>query len=322
MIYQLIDPINLVTLGLLAPISLVLGNWILKPLTMKPVERKSWQCSLLDVFLLLLQLGVTALLTFEVDPEFGAGSEIAGLWILWAFLFLSWWMGVRGLSRRGIKNPVCRAIVLGVICPLTFTWPLACLIVNPIFFILFGGFILALPLLVGVFLLRKFATWIVRDSPEASAISSLQRTSDWVVAIRWSLSTVLMLGTMKIITAPIWSGITIGPVYYKTALRRFRNTMQCVDIGSIQKWLLTKDLTKLGKESWGALKAEELPAGVLSLSHRVFPSGSNSLKLVWGGGFGHWGVEIGLPGTPMPPSHSREYHLPLADGAWVWHEIQ
>ncbi len=43
-----------------------------------------------------------------------------------------------------------------------------------------------------------------------------------------------------------------------------------------------------------------------------------SVNLVYGGGFGHWGLTVG-PKRTEPPG---DFTIPLEDGAWVWHEIQ
>ncbi len=68
--------------------------------------------------------------------------------------------------------------------------------------------------------------------------------------------------------------------------------------------------------------------------------GQPKIRLTWGGGFGHWGIEIGpedmeVPQTLErkgqefgPPDHrytvydTGEYRLPFAPGAYVWYEIQ
>lgn len=69
-------------------------------------------------------------------------------------------------------------------------------------------------------------------------------------------------------------------------------------------------------------------------------AGRLKIRLTWGGALGHWGVEIGPQDMEIPPSQERqrekvgppgheswfdgtgEYRLPLAPGAYVWHEIQ
>jgi hypothetical protein len=42
------------------------------------------------------------------------------------------------------------------------------------------------------------------------------------------------------------------------------------------------------------------------------------VELVFGGGFGHWGLCVAPLGTAPQGNHT----LPLEDGAWIWHEIQ
>jgi hypothetical protein len=43
-----------------------------------------------------------------------------------------------------------------------------------------------------------------------------------------------------------------------------------------------------------------------------------SVNLVYGGGFGHWGLTVG----PKRTGPFGDFTIPLEDGAWVWCEIQ
>lgn len=54
-------------------------------------------------------------------------------------------------------------------------------------------------------------------------------------------------------------------------------------------------------------------------------SGNPKVRLTWGGGFGHWGIEIGMPDMMIPPSDMRpfgEYRIPIQHGMYAWHELQ
>lgn len=58
-------------------------------------------------------------------------------------------------------------------------------------------------------------------------------------------------------------------------------------------------------------------------------TGRPKIRLTWGGALGHWGVEIGPADMAMPRmsdgksngEEEDEYRLPLAPGAYVWHEL-
>jgi hypothetical protein len=67
---------------------------------------------------------------------------------------------------------------------------------------------------------------------------------------------------------------------------------------------------------------------------------SPKIRLTWGGVFGHWGIEIGSEKMAIPPTKKRkleeynldgtkgtlwisgEFRLPMAPGAYVWHELR
>jgi hypothetical protein len=59
-------------------------------------------------------------------------------------------------------------------------------------------------------------------------------------------------------------------------------------------------------------------------------TGRAKIRLTWGGALGHWGVEIGPADMAMPRmsdgksnvEEEDEYRLPLAPGAYMWHELQ
>lgn len=50
----------------------------------------------------------------------------------------------------------------------------------------------------------------------------------------------------------------------------------------------------------------------------AFSRATQQVTLVYGGGFGHWGLCVAREGTKS----FGDYVIRLQDGAWVWHEIQ
>lgn len=55
-----------------------------------------------------------------------------------------------------------------------------------------------------------------------------------------------------------------------------------------------------------------MPASEASPSH---------LWLIWGGGFGHWGLKIGGADLELE-SNSENHYIPWGKGTFFWHEIQ
>jgi hypothetical protein len=111
------------------------------------------------------------------------------------------------------------------------------------------------------------------------------------------------------------------------AMRMERRT----DVAAIQNWLNTLDPNFCVNESGYAqerrLMPSEQPPPIASLESKwatVRPDGSGRLmvRLLWGGGLiGHWGIVIGPPDMPTPPSGpsaSCEDRFPLAPGVYVW----
>ena len=49
-------------------------------------------------------------------------------------------------------------------------------------------------------------------------------------------------------------------------------------------------------------------------------NGTTYIRLLWGGGFQHWGMVIGMENMDIPPSDS-EYRLLLEPGVYVWVEL-
>jgi hypothetical protein len=104
-----------------------------------------------------------------------------------------------------------------------------------------------------------------------------------------------------------------------------------MDVTAVQNWLSTLDPNTCVNEGGYAqerrLMPSEQPPHIAYLGPKwatLRPDGSGRLRvrLLWGGGFiGHWGIVIGPPDMPTPPSDpstSREERLPLAPGAYVW----
>jgi len=139
--------------------------------------------------------------------------------------------------------------------------------------------------------------------------------------------------SIVVITVPSLSFLIPIELYspgYKPFTYGFRERMRGkTDIEDIRDWLKT-----LSKEDCIG-NTGRLPYSKLSKSLKVLnpkyvffstdENGNPKVRLAWGSGFGHWGVEIGMEDMEIPSSDFSdygEYRLPLEPGAYVWHELQ
>jgi hypothetical protein len=94
------------------------------------------------------------------------------------------------------------------------------------------------------------------------------------------------------------------------------------NIGKLRAWmgdLGGLDQSEVPRSEWPAAVVQISPRHVLMTSQE---QGTPSLRLVWGGGFGHWGVVVGPEDMPNPQPSEHLFVLPLEPGSYVWHEIQ
>ena len=117
---------------------------------------------------------------------------------------------------------------------------------------------------------------------------------------------------------------------YKPFTHGFRARIRSeADIEDIRDWLRTLSKEDYTGENFIAPQSK-FPESFKVLKPRYVnldmdKNGNPKVRLAWGGGFGHWGVEIGMEDMEIPPSdfsQDGEYRLPLQPGAYVWHELQ
>jgi len=120
----------------------------------------------------------------------------------------------------------------------------------------------------------------------------------------------------------------LGMPGYKPFTYGFRDRIRSkADIEDIQNWSKTlskKDCidNRILSDKWPESLRELNPKYVFFSTDE---NGNPKVRLTWGSGFGHWGVEIGMEDMKIPPSDFSqygEYRLPLEPGVYVWHELQ
>jgi len=106
----------------------------------------------------------------------------------------------------------------------------------------------------------------------------------------------------------------------------FRDRMKSkADIEAIRDWLGTLDKedyndfgVRLPRNEWPKSLRVLNPPGINLFADE---NGNPSVRIVWGGGFFHWGVVIGMEDMATPPLNINEWAecwLPVEDGVYVW----
>ena len=133
---------------------------------------------------------------------------------------------------------------------------------------------------------------------------------------------------------------------YKPFTSGFREYVQMnVNLGVVREWLTAQDpnlctgqMIDVSGPNWSASRWPDTTIWASAITqlnpHYVqlakTETGRPKIRLTWGGVLGHWGVEIGPADMEMPRmsdgkgnvEEEDEYRLPLAPGAYVWHELQ
>lgn len=166
-------------------------------------------------------------------------------------------------------------------------------------------------------------------------ILAVRSRSDWRKYTRRKIlirSTQIMISVF-VMTVFVLAGFESIEPYsptYKPFTSGFADRMRSkADVGAIRDWLKT-----LTKEEFTGETANRsfgpYPKAVAALKPRYVnldldDNGNPKVRITWGGGFGHWGIEIGMPDMMIPSSDPRqfgEYRIPIQPGMYAWHELQ
>src|SRR5437762_11449551 len=94
----------IILFGILAYVAcctLVLARWMLNPLSDAAsfYSKRKIQFFLSDIYILIIQLALTGLITTQLSRRESHGVPTA--MIIWSVLILFWFIGIRTLSRAG-----------------------------------------------------------------------------------------------------------------------------------------------------------------------------------------------------------------------------
>lgn len=133
-------------------------------------------------------------------------------------------------------------------------------------------------------------------------------------AARWFFVLIIALGLLMWPTCffvPGYKPFTLG---YWVHCKIWLNPSEVRDWASVQP-APSEPISHVPYRQWPmSLKFASLGSG------RVTVDSNKKVTLVDGGGFGHWGIEIGKLDGSQP--ETGDYSIQLSHGAWVWHEVQ
>lgn len=123
--------------------------------------------------------------------------------------------------------------------------------------------------------------------------------------------------------------LTWKPVY-KTRTPRFaEDVKKVVDPSALQQWAVAILQETAHTNSSSEISRNRVPAGIRDLASQGSPfqdawcdAGSDQNRtvwLVWGGGFGHWGIRVGIPSFRVSPDDDN-YYIEWKPGIYFWHE--
>ncbi len=134
----------------------------------------------------------------------------------------------------------------------------------------------------------------------------------------------ILIGTPVAVVLSVF----LGPPGYVRRTEGFREKMrQKADIAAIRAWAETYEPPAGAQETLSGaavfVPKSDIPACIADLKPqqvRYSPEGQ-AVTLIYGGGFGHWGLVVAPEGTE-PVAFGDYCVVFVEDGAWVWHEIQ
>jgi hypothetical protein len=121
--------------------------------------------------------------------------------------------------------------------------------------------------------------------------------------------------------------IALASPRYVSKTKEFRNELQqSVSPSKLRKWAMT-EIARADGQRVDLEAAPPFLRGIRDGPPRylvVEPgqgSGEPYVHVVWGGGFGHWGLKAGSTSLRIVDD-ARNYHLEWKPGLYAWHEIQ
>ena len=135
----------------------------------------------------------------------------------------------------------------------------------------------------------------------------------------------IVFGTLSVIGSPLLTKSRLWPDATPFTYG-FRDRIRSrADIPAIRSWLRTFDKSAY-QEPGDRVPPDKWPESLRTLKDGVVmleadDNGNPQVRIIWGGGFFHWGVTIGLEDMEIPPSKLNDGYeswLLVEPGFYVW----
>jgi hypothetical protein len=138
----------------------------------------------------------------------------------------------------------------------------------------------------------------------------------------------ILFGVVTVSTAAITAAIVMERISYQARLPTFANEIKkIIDPHELQQWAVAK-LNKAKTDSY-EIPIDDVPEALRNMhSKGLGPEGAfyvigdlprdSFIEIIWGGGFGHWGIAVGAPSFEKPNGTNR--YLEWIPGVYFWQE--
>jgi len=128
-------------------------------------------------------------------------------------------------------------------------------------------------------------------------------------------SGVIVFGTIGLV---LWTAATIPPGARTFSAGYWFHAKVWADVEEIRAWAAGRTPSP---DRFEPIDADRWPASLrrMQVFGGTVTCDPKRLTVIFyeGCGYGHWGLTVAAPGTPLPPDR---HAIKLQDGAWVWHE--
>ena len=121
------------------------------------------------------------------------------------------------------------------------------------------------------------------------------------------------------------------PIYMTRKPRFAEKVKKVADPLELQQWAMTVLRDTQQSASSTQISEEKVPVGIRNLMsdgsplQYAFCDGAavsdRTIWLVWGGGFGHWGIRVGAPSFKVSPDDDN-YYIEWKPGIYFWHQTR